>query len=152
MIWGERILAGAFGVFGIVWIIQSLGLRYWSEFAPGSGFFPLWLGIILTALVALFLFLSFREPAAIDAPAADAAPIQVKRIGAIIVGLIICIAAIEDLGYGVSVAGYLIYLLGYVERRSLIVTLGAGIGTTLALYLIFRMWLGVPLPQGPWGF
>lgn len=152
MIWGERILAGAFGLFGIVWIVQSLGLRYWSDFAPGSGFFPLWLGIILTSLVALFLILSFREHARAGSSPTSTAPIHIKRIAAIIIGLIVCIGLIEDIGYGVALAGYIIYLLGYVERRPLVETIGVSLGTTIALYAIFRLWLGVPLPQGPWGF
>jgi putative tricarboxylic transport membrane protein len=152
MIWGERLLAGLFGLFGIAWIVQSLRLRYWSDFAPGTGFFPLWLGIILTALVALFLLMSLRASPVVAAPAPDAAPPRFSRIAAIIAGLFVCIAVIDDLGYGVSVAAYLLFLLGYVERRAPLVAIGVALGTTLVLYLIFKVWLGVPLPRGPWGF
>ena len=71
MAWGERILAAAIGLFGLVWIVQASKLSYWGEFAPGSGFLPLWLGIALVALVVIFLVQSFR--------AAPAGAIQADR-------------------------------------------------------------------------
>ena len=146
---GERILAGVFGLFGVFWIAQALGLRYWGDFAPGPGFLPLWLGIMLVVLVAVFFFTSFQRASAKEV--VDAAP-RVGRIAAIVVGFIACIAAIEWLGFGASVAAYLVFLLGAVERQRPAVVAGVALGTTVALHLVFRTWLGVPLPEGPWGF
>jgi hypothetical protein len=62
------------------------------------------------------------------------------------------VAIIEAAGFVLSIGLYLAFLLGIVERRSLAVTVGVTSGTTVVLHLIFRTWLGVPLPEGPWGF
>jgi putative tricarboxylic transport membrane protein len=146
---GERILAGVFGLFGAFWIAQALGLRYWGDFAPGPGFLPLWLGITLVALVTIH-FLTSRRRAPAD-EAAEASP-RLGRIAAIVAGFVACIAIIEWLGFAASVAAYLVFLLGAVERQRPAVVAGVTIGTTVTLHLIFRTWLGVPLPEGPWGF
>ena len=150
MSWGERILASVFGLFGVVWIAQSLRLQYWGDFAPGPGFLPLWLGISLVTLVAIYLSTSFQSLSR-DEAAADAAP-RIGRIAAIVAGFVACIATIEWLGFGVSVAVYLVFLLWAVERQSPAIVAGVAVGTTAALHVIFRIWLGVPLPEGPWGF
>jgi hypothetical protein len=143
---GERLLAGAFGLLGLVWVFRSRELTYMDEFAPGAGFLPFWLGVILVGLVAIYLFTARREPAA-RAPAANPG-----KVAAVAAGLLACIAAIGWLGLAVPVALYLLYLVGLVERRRLPVALGVALGTTAAILLVFRVWLQVPLPRGPWGF
>jgi putative tricarboxylic transport membrane protein len=147
MLTGDRIFASLIGLFGVVWIVQSRHLTYWGEFAPGSGFLPIWLGIVLVALVAAYLVASFRDPVL-----SAAAPSRPRHVGAIALGLIVCIGLLEWLGFVVSVALYLAFLVGWLERRPLrdvaIVSLGASVG----LWLIFKAWLKVPFPEGPWGF
>jgi hypothetical protein len=34
----------------------------------------------------------------------------------------------------------------------LVTSVGVAAGSSLALTLVFRTWLGVPFPVGPWGF
>ncbi len=147
---GERIFAAALGLFGLLWISQSLRLRYWGDFAPESGFLPFWLGVTLVLLVAAFLAVSFRAPA--HAPVAAAERPALGRIGAIVGGLVATLALLEQLGFVVSVGVYLAFLIGAVERRSAGEALGASLATVLAIHAIFRLWLKVPLPAGPWGF
>ena len=154
MPWGERVFAGLIGAIGLLWIYLSAGLTYWDGFAPGSGFLPMWLGIVLAALVALLLAKEGLRPAAASpAPApAPSVPWRHRRIAAIMLGLVVCAATLEFVGFVVSVGGYLLYLLAFVERRSVVQTALVASGTTALLYLLFHTWLGVPLPAGPWGF
>jgi hypothetical protein len=147
MLTGERIFAALIGLFGVVWIAQSRHLTYWSDFAPGSGFLPIWLGVVLVALVAIQLVVSFRDPAP---PAA--APSRPRHVGAIALGLVVCIALLEWLGFVGSVTLYLAFLIGWIERRRPVETLGVSLGTAIVLWLIFKAWLKVPFPEGPWGF
>jgi hypothetical protein len=39
-----------------------------------------------------------------------------------------------------------------VERRSALETALLSVGTSASLWVIFKAWLGVPLPVGPLGF
>jgi hypothetical protein len=147
---GERVFAGLIGALGLFWIAQSLRLRYWADFAPGSGFLPLWLSVILVALVALFLVESFVRPAAASAPSDQ--PARPGRVVAILAGLVVSAAVFEQVGFAAAVGADLVFLLAVVERRSWLETVGVAGGTVLFLHLVFRTWLRVPLPAGPWGF
>jgi hypothetical protein len=150
MLTGDRILALAFGLFGVVWIVEARKLAYWSDFAPGSGFLPYWLGVVIVALAVFQLVQSFRAPAA--AAAGEGAPRRTARVGLIVGGLFLCLAALPWVGFPVAIAAYLAYLVGFVERRPIGDVLLVAFGASLALWLIFKVWLRVPLPVGPWGF
>ncbi len=71
---------------------------------------------------------------------------------AVTLGLIVCVAVIETLGFVVAVAAYLLFLLRGVEKESWRTSLGVSVGTIAVLFGLFRVWLQVPLPKGPWGF
>jgi hypothetical protein len=143
----------AFGLLGLFWVLVSLDLKYMSEFAPGSGFLPFWLGVILIVLSVLFVASRLRRgsPSRQQADSDTLAPISGRPV-AIALGLFVCVAVIDYVGSIVAVTLYLIYLTRAVERESWIAAVGVSAGTALILYLIFHSWLGVPLPRGPWGF
>lgn len=150
---GDRVMALGFGLFGVVWIVQSLKLNYWSDFAPGSGFLPFWLGVVIVALALVVLAQTFRRPAV--ATAAAAPPAEPRRYGrtvAIILGLFACLFALEYVGFVVAVGVYLGVLLAVVERRQPVEALLVAAGAVIGIWIVFKAWLKVPLPQGPWGF
>ena len=143
---GERIFAVFLGVFGLIWIWKSTELPYLDYYAPGSGFLPLWLGVILVALVALFLWISR------GAQTLDALPSNPRRLWSIAGGLAVTVALIEPLGFSVPVTAYLLFLLRRVEAVSWRTSILVSLGTSIVLFCVFRLWLSVPLPRGPWGF
>lgn len=143
---GERILAVAFAVFGLLFTLEARNLDYMGEFAPGAGFLPLWLGLILFALVIGYLVTTRKST---GEPSESSSG---RKVFAVSAGLAACVGLINWIGFAAAIAAYLLYLLRWVERRSWALSAGLAVGTTLSLYLIFRVWLGVPLPRGPWGF
>lgn len=151
LITGDRLLALAFGLFGVVWIVESRQLTYWSEFAPGSGFLPFWLGVVIVVLAAIVLGKSFASKPAELAGDEDYTP-RPQRVIAITLGLFACVAALPHLGFVVSIALYLAFLIGWVERRSLLEMTVIPLAASIGIFAIFRTWLSVPLPAGPWGF
>ena len=147
MTWRGEIVAGLLcGLFAALWIATALGLPYLGDYAPGSGFLPLWLGVCLLVLSAIHVVTSLRAPAA-AAPAG-----HWRKVVAVTLGLIVCVAVIEKLGFVVAVSAYLLFLLRAVEKESWRTSLGVSIGTIAVLFGLFRVWLQVPLPKGPWGF
>ena len=44
------------------------------------------------------------------------------------------------------------FMFAVVERRPVLPSLLVAAANTGILLLIFAIWLGVPLPKGPWGF
>ena len=144
---GARILAMGFAAFGLLFVLEARDLEYMGEFAPGAGFLPFWLGLILFALVIAYL-VSTREAAAAERPVSSPG----GKVVAVSAGLGACVALISWVGFAAAIAAYLLYLIRWVERRSWGLSTGVAVITTLILYLVFRVWLGVPLPRGPWGF
>lgn len=143
---GEIVAGLLCALFAALWIATALGLPYMGDYAPGSGFLPLWLGVCLLALSVIHVVTSVR------APAAAATSGHWRKVVAVTLGLIVCVAVIEKLGFVVAVAAYLLFLLRVVEKESWRTSLGVSGGTIAVLFGLFRLWLQVPLPKGPWGF
>lgn len=144
---GERVLGIAFAAAGLIFAFKARELNYMGEFAPGAGFLPFWLGLALAALAIGFLFTT-RTPQAeqrVDSTSG-------RKVVAVSAGLIACVALLEWCGFAVALFAYLVYLVRGVERRGRAFSIALALGTTLALELVFGVWLGVPLPRGPWGF
>jgi hypothetical protein len=145
---GRGDLAGGVlcAAFGALWIGSALGLPYMGDYAPGSGFLPLWLGVCLVALSLIHILACLRTRTL-------SAPIRnLRKVASVAAGLGACVAVIDPLGFVVAVGAYLVFLLRGVERESWRTSLAMSAGTVAVLFAVFRLWLKVPLPKGPWGF
>ncbi len=143
---GELVAGALCVLFGTLWIATSLGLPYMGEFAPASGFLPFWLGACLVALSA-FHVLSCLRTQSIPVPAGHG-----RKVVAVALGLIVCVAVIDTLGFVVAVGAYVLFLLRGVEKETWQTAFGVTAGAIVALFGLFHVWLHVPLPKGPWGF
>ena len=141
---GERIFSILLGLFGLLWLVKSFELKYSEDSVPGSGFLPFWLGLLMVVLVAVYLWMGRAAIAE--------APSRLGRVMTITAGLAVTVVLIDPLGFTVPIAVYLLFLLRVMERESWLTSIGVAVGTSAALLLIFRIWLSVPLPRGPWGF
>jgi putative tricarboxylic transport membrane protein len=157
---GERLVAVGFALMGALWAWKASDLPYMDDFAPGAGFLPFWLGLILVGLAGLVLVVGRSEAAPRRAPAAapdmpagtPGHPGSGRKVAAVAAGLLACIALIQPLGIAVPLAAYLFYLIRVVERRGLSLAIAVALGTSLGIVVVFGRWLSVPLPRGPWGF
>lgn len=135
---GELGLALFFAAVGVLWIVRAARMPMWEGFAPDSGFLPLVYGILLTGLALA---------TAVEVWRADAAPPQEFRKPLLV--LVILAAAVSALpvaGFVICVFALLFLLYAVVERRPWLPALAVSAATTGALYLVFKVWLGVPLP------
>jgi hypothetical protein len=142
---GDVGLALVFAAIGGVWIYGASGLPFWEGFAPQSGFLPFFYGVLLTGLALAVLAGRLLE----GESASDAQP--VGKPLAVLAALTAAVVGVETAGFGVAVFLLLLFLYGAVERLPLARSTVVAAATTAALILIFRTWLGVPLPAGPLG-
>jgi hypothetical protein len=145
---GEIALATAFAAVGVFWMATAASMPLWDGFAPGSGFLPLVYGGLLTVLaggvVAAGMLVGKRNEGGAREPV---------RKPAMVAGLLACGAAsVELLGFVAAIFAMLFLLYAVVERRPLMLSLIVSGLTATILSVVFRSWLGVPLPLGPWGF
>ncbi len=149
---GETALAIAFACVGLFWILLSSRMTLWDGFAPGSGFLPLIYGILLVGLALAALLLESSSADLARADGADAQPQPVRTPIVVLLTLAVGVAGIEPAGFFAAMFLAMLFLFKVVEKLPLLPSVLASAGTSVALTLIFRTWLGVPLPKGAWGF
>ncbi len=135
-------------VFGLVAVSQARGLKLGSVAAPGPGFFPLGLAIAFSLVSLGVLVTAFRTPPGMTPPPADAGG-RVKVVGAL-GALLVYALTLEWLGFPLATFGLLLFFFKVLQRQRWLVAIGGSLVTSLTTYFIFKLWLGVNLPAGPW--
>jgi putative tricarboxylic transport membrane protein len=141
---GDIGLALIFGGIGAIWVFGSLRLPFWEGFAPQSGFLPFLYGVLLAGLA-----LGTLANGAAAADSSDGQPIGKPLV--VLGALTAAVVGVEAAGFGPAVFLLLAFLFAAVERLPVLRSFVVAAATTAALVLIFRTWLGVPLPVGPLG-
>lgn len=133
-------------VFGVMaW--QATSLAYGTEFAPGPGFMPLWLGVIGAFLA---LATAVRARRATGLPAADRR--AERRVALSALGIVVVAMAAPVVGLVSALAAFLFFFTLVIERLHIRVGLASSAGTAVLIYLVFERFLNVPFPIGPLGF
>jgi hypothetical protein len=133
---GELALALFFALLGALWIVAALRMPLWSGFVPDSGFMPLGYGAVLVGLAGAILVLNKERKA--EEPVGKAL-VVIAVIAATVLGLKLA-------GFLPSVFLMLLVLFVAVERLPPVRSIVVAAATTGGLYLVFKTWLGVPLP------
>ena len=126
----------------------SLGYGYYEKYGPGAGLFPLWISAGLMILSVLYILESIKEHSnSFDKifPAGRELSYMITVIASISVFILI----IDYTGYLIAASIMLIMLF----RRDYKWYWGLGLSviTALCLFLIFQVFLKIPLPQGVFG-
>ena len=132
-----------FLVMGILIILGTRNLRIGTFFSPGSGLFPLLLGILLVVLSAISFFVSNTE----KLPKLSSAllPRIVMTAIALLFAYRFCLPV---LGYSLSTLLLFILLLKILGKQGWVPTVVWSVTITAGSYLIFIQWLGVAFPRG----
>jgi putative tricarboxylic transport membrane protein len=136
---GELVLALFFVAIGALWIARAARMPKWEGFAPDSGFLPLIYGVLLATLAAAVLIQEILG-------SATTTPHEVRKPLLVLAALTATVAALPFTGFAISAFLLLLFLYGVVERLPWLNATVVSAATTGALYLVFRTWLGVPLP------
>jgi hypothetical protein len=168
----DRVSAALLLVFAAFVIVEARALPYWTASAPGPGFVPFWLGVLLAlASVAMFVRTFGRAKALphrseADLSSAASAKEEVRtdfesglpdrattfRV-AIVVGLTAAAAALSlVLGLVLTSGMFMGATLAYLRPRHGLANSAAALLTPIVVWLLFVRWLAVPLPAGPFGF
>ncbi|HEV8344482.1 MAG TPA: tripartite tricarboxylate transporter TctB family protein [Candidatus Binatia bacterium] len=151
--WNKGDLASGVCVaaFGLYVTVESSRLTYVSEFGPGPGFLPLWLGMGLLGfglcLIGVSLFRSSRAERNVPGSPAAAG----RALGGWL-ALMVAIALLPWLGFSFILALLSAFLILALERRSFLTAVSVAFGLAFGFQVIFALALGLSLPSGPWGF
>jgi putative tricarboxylic transport membrane protein len=144
---GEIALGLTLAAAGLFWVHSALRLPLWDGFAPATGFLPLLYGGLLVGLAAAAL-----QVEATSADQTEAARGPLGKPFLVIAALAAGIAGLQPAGFAVAMFLCMLFLFKVVEKLPLAPSLAVSAGSALVLTIVFRTWLGVPLPKGPWGF
>ena len=132
-------------IIGVVGAWSSAQLKMGSFRHPCVGFLPFGLSIILIIL-SLALIISQWKKGTSSTPFWSHRSWLRPLLGVVILGLYALV--IEKLGFPLTTLIFLLVWLGVIERIHWLKMVSVSIGVTLALYLIFSVFLEVPVPMG----
>jgi hypothetical protein len=145
---GGRAVALGFALLGLVAIAIGSGFREGTATGgPGTRFLPVMVGVIVILLGAAIAL----RPSASPDVATPLGPGGSRRGFWTLAAILGYVLLFERLGFALASVPFLVVLLlEYGERRWPVV-LAVALGATGVTYGLFAVWLGVPLPPGPFG-
>ncbi len=133
------------GISGyIIW--ASKDLEYYTKLGPGGGFFPLWLGVIMSGLTLIWLIQEIRKKERIDHPFIPAGA-DIMRIIFTIIALLAVSLLMDLIGFQLTMFFFLIFLLKILGKQSLLISLIVALLGSFGIYHIFTRFLDVILPM-----
>ncbi len=134
--------------FAFYYSYESLQLPLWTDVGPGAGALPTLSGILL-AVLALALLLRNARKSSSEEGEADFAHWRVALT--VLFGVFLFVLLAKTLGMLLTILLFMVlYTLG-VERIRWPVALPFSAATAGMFYLIFEVWLDVPLAIGVFG-
>lgn len=131
---------------GILSLLGSLQIPYWSEFGPGSGFMPFWLAIAMI-LVSGFSIYKPGKSVEVEMPSGDNLIQLLIYVALVVVTIVITMV----LGLVIALGIFALLEVRVIHRYAWWGSVTAALGVMVVVYLLFGVWLNVPLPTGIFG-
>ena len=144
----EIAVAALFLAAGVLVMYDSVRLgATWGDDGPKPGYFPFYIGLIMTVAAVMNLARGFMIAREKNAPFVLAG--QLKMVLTVLVPSAIYAAAITWIGIYVSSIVFIAFFMRWLGKFAWWKVAAVSIGTAVALFLIFERWFLVPLPKGP---
>ena len=148
----EKISSISLILFSIFICFFSYQISIGSLRAPGSGFFPFFLGVILALLslanLAKAIAKSKKGEEKREAPGTE---ISWKNIILVLIALFSYPMLLDIVGFLPTTFLFTACFLRFIEPQRWTVVLGLGGGIAVVSYLIFQYWLKIQFPSGIFG-
>jgi putative tricarboxylic transport membrane protein len=141
----DAIVAAVALTLSVTTVYESSKLPFGTIHSPGPGFFPWWTGvlIVLLALVLLIQALTLRSGAAGERPG------RIAKVAALLIVLSAYTFLLDSLGYPLCTFLLVLFMLRAIDPQRWTVALGMAVISAVGSYVVFAVWLSVPLPRGP---
>ena len=131
-------------LFGLSVVIFSLQLPYMSEFGPGPGFLPLWLGIGIAGCAVAVILKILKKRDRVEAFIKPQ-----TRVGLQMLGLIVCaFLLLPLLGFSVGLALFAATAMRLIGKHGMLACGLTAVGAAIGINVIFGLWLEIPIPTG----
>jgi putative tricarboxylic transport membrane protein len=144
-----RLVALLFLLLGLFVCWQALGMVYYMPIGPGPGFFPLYLGLLMSVVALAVLARSFLGSVPdFSAPFLPARK-PLAQMAATVAAIAVFGVCVERLGFAITMFLVLLALLSVRGCRMLPTGLAVAVGGSFGVGYAFSQWLGVYLPPAP---
>ena len=143
--WLARVFGGLVVLaLGIVVIFFSRQLPYHSDYGPGPGFLPTWIGYVLVTCAVVVTAQELRTANNKETFFQPKTRMAVKVLGIIVITFLLFPVLGFSVGFGLFICAAMRLMGGHRW-----VTCGvAAIGTAVSIHFLFGHWLDIPLPTG----
>jgi hypothetical protein len=148
----DQVSAGIWLIVGAAITAASISIGLGTLSSPGTGFFPFLAGSAISFLSCLGLVYSTLQKKRGQGRKPTMANMRWKNSLIVVAAMLGYIFALKTLGFALSTALFVGFLLRAVQPQKWLVVIGWGIGTALACFVIFEVWLQAHLPKGLFGF
>jgi hypothetical protein len=131
-------------ILGLAVIYFSSQMEYYSEFGPGPGFLPLWVGICITCFASYLIFNILRKHGQVGAFIKPRTKEGFKLLLIIIASFLLLPFLGFSIGFGFF-AGITMRIMG---RHGWIVCGLTAVCIAIGIRYVFGQWLLIPLPTG----
>ncbi len=139
-------------VLGLLLFGGSIRLSVWTGSGPQEGFFPLIVALIIIALsswiLARELFLVRERAEEFGSQKKGENTASIAKVSFYAIAMLLYWVLMPTVGFVVTSALFLLFILRFAERQSWKITLWVGLASILTSYLLFIYFLKVPLPKG----
>ena len=143
----DAVVAAILLVIGlvVVWQAYLLGAS-WTSDGPGSGYFPFYIGIIITvsSLGIMYQALISKDrdtDAFVDT-------VQLKRVTQVFVPALVYVLGVNFLGLYVASAIYVALFMIFLGNYSVLKSVVIGVVINAVFFAMFEVWFKVPLYKG----
>jgi len=144
----EIAVAALFLIAGVLVMYDSVRLgSTWGDDGPQAGYFPFYIGLIMTVAALVNLAGGFMIPRDKNPPFVLTG--QLKMVLTVLVPAAIYAGAITWIGIYVSSILFIAFFMRWLGKFAWWKVATVSAGTAVALFLIFERWFLVPLPKGP---
>jgi putative tricarboxylic transport membrane protein len=141
-----NLLAGiAVLLFGSVVVYFASQLPYKSEYGPGPGFLPLWVGVGLIACAIAAIIKAVRQYGHEEGKFIQP---KTRQVAFVLVTLMITFLLVPVFGLSLSLALFTGFTMRTAGRHGWILCVLVAVATVAAVRFIFGYGLDIPLPKG----
>ena len=132
-------------VFGAAAAYESAKLPFGTVHNPGQGFFPWWTSAAIVLLALVLLFQASTSHSSIVQQGAG----RIAKVVALLVVLGAYTLLLDPLGYPLCTFLLVMFMLLVTDPQPWAMAVGVAAITAVGSYVVFAIWLSVPLPPGP---
>ena len=150
----DTVVALCFVIVGVVVMVEARRLGAgWTSDGPGSGYFPFYVGLILSVCGAAIFVQSLRERATDEVVFVDS--VQLKRVLSVLLPSALYVGLIMLLGLYAASALFIALFMIILGKYSVLKSVVIGVAVNILFFAMFEIWFKVPLYKGaldPLGF